>query len=221
MIISNCYQIFYQLFTSQTNFLNADLNAQIMNAFYDFQPSENDPQQMIGWLAVMETAIKSLNRVNKQLCLSHLPHIFQTFMNTLSSSHHKNVHVVVTNCLSSILEQCVQTNIDLIVDDLKKSNDLSKSILHKVFTHIESGLSYQYHTSWVFVMKILASAFTCFKHRDTFPIVEKCLTSLANLRESEQFDFKKEADVAIGKAVQTYGPKLVIDSIDLNITGDE
>lgn len=31
MIISNCYQIFYQLFTSQVSFLNFDLNAQMIN----------------------------------------------------------------------------------------------------------------------------------------------------------------------------------------------
>lgn len=192
-----------------------------MKAFYDFEPSENDPQQIIGWLAVMETAIKSLNRLDKNLCLSHLPRVFQTFMSILSSSHDKKVHVVVTNCLCSLMQQCVQTNIDLFVEDMGKQSDPVKSLLHKIFSHIESGLSYQYHMSWIFVMKILASAFTCFKHKETFSIVEKCLSSLANLRESEQFDFKKEADIAIGKAVQTYGPKLVIDSIDLKITGDE
>jgi ribosomal RNA-processing protein 12 len=70
-------------------------------------------------------------------------------------------------------------------------------------------------------MKILSTVFTVFKHRDTFVIVEKCLSSLANLRESEQFDYKKEADFAIGRAIQTYGPKLVIDCIPLHITGDE
>lgn len=193
----------------------------MINAFYDYQPSENDPQQLIAWLAVMESAVKSLNRLNKQLCLSHLPRVFQTFMNALSASHHKNVHVVVTNCLSSVLEQCVQTNMDLFIDDIKQSAEIKKSILYRIFSHIEAGLSYQYHGAWVFVMKILACAFTSFKHRDTFVIVEKCLSSLANLRESEQFDYKKEADLAIGRAIQTYGPKLIIDCIDLGITGEE
>ena len=70
-------------------------------------------------------------------------------------------------------------------------------------------------------MKILATVFTSFKHRDTFVIVESCLNSLANLRESDQFDYKKEADYAIGRAIQTYGPRLVIDCIPLHITGDE
>jgi hypothetical protein len=128
---------------------------------------------------------------------------------------------MITNCLCNILEQCVQSNIEIFVDDLKQSIDLKKPILGKIFQHIEAGLSYQYHASWCFIMKILASVFTCFKHRDTFVIVEKCLGSLANLRESEQFEYKKEADYAIGRAIQTFGPKLVINCIPLHITGEE
>jgi hypothetical protein len=86
---------------------------------------------------------------------------------------------------------------------------------------MEAGLSYQYHTSWTFVMKLLACAFNCFKHPATFEIVHGCLGSLANLRESEQFEYKKDADLAIGRAIQTYGPRLVLECIELNITGDE
>ena len=176
---------------------------------------------MIAWLAVVESSIKCLNRLNKQLCMTHLPIIFQTFMQVLSSSHHKNIHVTVTNCLCTILAQCIEANIVLLVDDLKQSLDSKKSTLARVFTHIENGLSYQFHGVWIFVMKILACAFTSFKHAQTFLVVEKCLSSLANLRESEQFDYKKEADLALGKAIQTYGPKLIIECIPLGITGDE
>ena len=70
-------------------------------------------------------------------------------------------------------------------------------------------------------MKILATAFTSFKHPHTFPIVDKCLASLANLRESDQFDYKKEADYAIGRAIATFGPRLVLTCVPLHITGDE
>ena len=101
------------------------------------------------------------------------------------------------------------------------ATEQKKSLLHKIFSHLENGLSYQFHESWLFVMKVLTCAFTSFKHRDTFPIVENCLSSLANLRESDQFEYKKEADLALGRAIQTYGPKLMLDCISLDITGDE
>jgi ribosomal RNA-processing protein 12 len=62
MVTSACFQIFHQLFISESAHLNDKLNAQLINAFYDYQPSENDPQQLIAWLAVMESAFKNLNR---------------------------------------------------------------------------------------------------------------------------------------------------------------
>lgn len=224
LITSNCFQVLHQLFNSQSNHLSGDLNAQIINALYDYQPSENDPPQLIGWLAVTESAIKCLNRLNKEKCITHLPHFFQIYMQILSLTHHKNIHVILTNCLNDVLEQCVQTNINLFIDDLKmhgSNTEQKKSLLYKIFSQLENGLSYQFHESWLFVMKILTCAFTSFKHSDTFPVVEKCLSSLANLRESDQFEYKKEADMAIGRAVQTYGPRLMLECISLGITGDE
>ncbi len=192
-----------------------------MKAFYDYKPSDNDPQQMIAWLAVVESSIKCLNRLNKQMCLNHLPNVYQTFMQVLSASHQKNIHVTITNCLCAIFEQCVETNILLLVDDIKQSLEVKKTILSRVFSHVESGLSYQFHSVWIFVMKILACAFTSFKSPHTFVVVESCIKSLALLRESDMFDYKKEADLAIGRAIQNYGPKLIIDCIPLGITGDE
>lgn len=98
---------------------------------------------------------------------------------------------------------------------------MTKSTLHKVFIHLEAGLSYQFHTAWPHIIKIIACAFGCFANRVTFPVVANCVNSLANLRESEQFDYIREADIAIGRAIRTFGPKLIIECIRLNITGDE
>ena len=189
---------------------------------YDYQPSENDPQQLIAWLGVMEAAMKSLNRLDRQLCLTHLPKFFAKFMSALSGSHHKSVHLMATNGACSVLEQCVQTNVEALSDELRQNvGEPSRSLLGKIFSNIEAGLSYQYHLAWPFVMRILATVFTCFKHQDTFIVVDKCLASMANLRESEQFTYKKEADFAIARAIRTYGPSLILQCIPLHITGDE
>lgn len=104
---------------------------------YDYQPSENDPQQLIAWLAVMESAMKCFNRLSAQQCITHLPSYFHTLMLTMSTSHHKNVHIMITNVLCGVMEQCVGTNIPLFVEDLGKSADTSKSLLGKIFQHIE------------------------------------------------------------------------------------
>lgn len=58
-------------------------------------------------------------------------------MLTMSSSHHKNVHIMITNVLCGVMEQCVGTNMPLFVEDLGKSPDTDKSLLGKIFQHIE------------------------------------------------------------------------------------
>lgn len=90
-----------------------------------------------------------------------------------------------------------------------------------MFFVLIKGLSYQFHTAWPYIIKIIGVAFGCFSNRVTFPVVANCIHSLANLRESEQFDYIREADVAVGRAIRTFGPKLVIECIGLDITGDE
>ena len=42
--------------------LTKELNAQLINALYDYQPGENDVQPMQAWLAVMQAAHVNLTR---------------------------------------------------------------------------------------------------------------------------------------------------------------
>lgn len=48
-----------------------------LQALYDYQPSENDAQPALAWLAVMQEAHINLLQLNVQLGLSHLPRFFQ------------------------------------------------------------------------------------------------------------------------------------------------
>ena len=186
---------------------------------YDVTPNEN-PKVLCKWLELLVSAYKSLNRLDKPSAMLHLPHFFRTTMELLISNN-ELIQTTSSNAMITLLEQCVKINIELFVDDLASANNKSSSLLHKIFASIESGLSYKFHASWPHVMKVLACAFAAFGDRRAFPVVAKCLGSLANLRCSEQFTFKKEADTSIGRAIQTFGPKLVLDCIPLDITGNE
>lgn len=47
------------------------------------------------------------------------------------------------------------------------------------------------------------------------------LQSLADLRSSPHFPFSGELDLAIGGAVESMGPEVVLSAVPLNITGYE
>lgn len=58
LITSCCLQTFHSLFVSRPPeaVLPSHLNAQIINALYDYQPALSDTQPTLAWLAVMQEA---------------------------------------------------------------------------------------------------------------------------------------------------------------------
>ncbi|XP_008336445.2 RRP12-like protein [Cynoglossus semilaevis] len=87
-----------------------------------------------------------------------------------------------------------------------------------MFRIVEEGLSYRFHASWPFVLQILA----CFYRvagKKAHAVMTKSLQSLADLRATPHFPFTGELDLAIGAAVESMGPELVLAAIPLNITG--
>lgn len=58
LITSCCLQTFHSLFVMRPSesTLPSNLNAQIINALYDYQPAPGDTQPTLAWLAVMQEA---------------------------------------------------------------------------------------------------------------------------------------------------------------------
>uniref|UniRef100_A0A8D3E909 Ribosomal RNA processing 12 homolog n=1 Tax=Scophthalmus maximus TaxID=52904 RepID=A0A8D3E909_SCOMX len=83
---------------------------------------------------------------------------------------------------------------------------------------LKEGLSYRFHASWPFVLQILG----CFYRvagKQAHAIMIKSLQSLADLRSTPQFPFRGELDLAVGGAVESMGPEVVLGAVPLNITG--
>lgn len=91
------------------------------------------------------------------------------------SSYHENVLLMVTNVLKGLMEQCIRPNIELYVNDLKQSSDIEKSLLKRIFSSIENGLSYQFHSGWLYIMQILSSAFSSFTDSNAFLVVKEVI----------------------------------------------
>nr|KAG5693709.1 hypothetical protein BaRGS_008351 [Batillaria attramentaria] len=106
----------------------------------------------------------------------------------------------------AVMEQA-HLNLASLASQIKNS-DASQTSVHKIIRALEAGLSYQFHATWDLVLQLLAVAL-------------ECLSSMADLRETAHFSYKAEVDAAVGKAVRSMGPRLVLDAIPLKITGQE
>ncbi|XP_024153489.1 RRP12-like protein isoform X2 [Oryzias melastigma] len=219
LVTASAMQAFHSLFSGKPNAstLSPELNAQIITALYDYLPSENDLQPLLAWLTVMEKAHVHLASLQSSLSLGHLPRLFSAAMSCLLSPHTQVVSAA-TNTLKTLLNECVAPHMEEIGVVKATASAGNASYVCKMFRTVEEGLSYRFHASWPFVLQILG----CFYRvagKQAHAIMTKSLQSLADLRSTPQFPFSGELDLAVGGAVESMGPQLVLAAVPLNITG--
>uniref|UniRef100_A0A3Q3GXS2 Ribosomal RNA processing 12 homolog n=1 Tax=Kryptolebias marmoratus TaxID=37003 RepID=A0A3Q3GXS2_KRYMA len=220
VLVTACaMQAFHSLFSGKLkpSSLSAELNAQIITALYDYIPSENDLQPLLAWLAVMEKAHVHLASLQSSLSLGHLPRLFSATMSCLLSSHTQVVSAAAST-LKTLLTECVAPHMEEMGMITAASSAGNPSYVYKMFRIVEEGLSYRFHASWPFVLQILG----CFYRvagKQAHSIMTKSLQSLADLRSTPQFPYSGELDLAVGAAVESMGPEVVLAAVPLNITG--
>uniref|UniRef100_A0A8C2F0Z8 Ribosomal RNA processing 12 homolog n=1 Tax=Cyprinus carpio TaxID=7962 RepID=A0A8C2F0Z8_CYPCA len=221
LVTANAMQAFHKLFSSKPNpaSMSAELNAQIITALYDYVPSENDLQPLLAWLAVMEKAHAHLSSLQSSLSIGHLPRLFTVTMSCLLSPHTQVVSAA-TQTLKTLLNECVAPHMAEIGSVLPNTSVGNGACILKMFRIVEEGLSYRFHASWPFVLQILG----CFYRaagKHAHPIMIKSLQSLSDLRATPQFPFSGELDLAVGSAVESMGPEVVLKAVPLLITGTD
>uniref|UniRef100_H3DGH8 Ribosomal RNA processing 12 homolog n=1 Tax=Tetraodon nigroviridis TaxID=99883 RepID=H3DGH8_TETNG len=219
LVTASAMQAFHRLFSAKPGSLtlSAELNAQIITALYDYLPSENDLQPLLAWLAVMEKAHIHLASLQSSLGLGHLPRFFSATMSCLLSTHTQVVTAAATT-LKAMLTECVAPHMEEMGTIPATASAGNPSYVCKIFRIVEEGLSYRFHASWPFVLQILG----CFYRvagKQAHPIMVKSLQSLADLRSTPHFPFSGEVDLAVGAAVESMGPEVVLGAVPLNITG--
>ncbi|XP_041866150.1 RRP12-like protein [Melanotaenia boesemani] len=221
LVTASAMQAFHRLFSGKPNAstLSPELNAQIITALYDYLPSENDLQPLLAWLTVMEKAHVHLASLQSSLSLGHLPRLFSTAMSCLLSPHAQVVSAA-TNTLKTLLTECVAPHMMEMGMVSASASAGNPPYVCKMFRIVEEGLSYRFHASWPFVLQIIG----CFYRnagKQAHPIMTKSLQSLADLRSTPHFPFSGELDLAVGGAVESMGPEVVLAAVPLNITGHD
>ncbi|KFO34874.1 RRP12-like protein isoform X2 [Fukomys damarensis] len=221
VLVTACaMQAFHSLFHAKPipSTLSAELNAQIITALYDYLPSENDLQPLLAWLKVMEKAHINLVRLRQDLGLGHLGRFFGTAMPCLLSPH-SQVVTAATQSLKEILKECVaprMADIGLVTS----SASGPAQCIAKMFRAVEEGLTYKFHAAWSSVLQLLCVFFeVC--GRQAHPVMKKCLQSLCDLRLSPHFPHTAALDQAVGAAVTSMGPEVVLQAVPLEINGSE
>ncbi|XP_029787134.1 RRP12-like protein [Suricata suricatta] len=221
VLVTACaMQAFHSLFHAKPSLatLSAELNAQIITALYDYVPSENDLQPLLAWLKVMEKAHINLVRLQRDLGLGHLPRFFGTATTCLLSPH-SQVVMAATQSLREILKECVAPHMASIGSVTFSASGPAQYVA-KMFRAVEEGLTYKFHAAWSSVLQLLCVFFQACG-RQAHPVMKKCLQSLCDLRLSPHFPHTAALDQAVGAAVASMGPEVVLEAVPLEIDGSE
>ncbi|XP_074089321.1 RRP12-like protein [Macrotis lagotis] len=221
VLVTACaMQAFHGLFHAKpsSDTLSAELNAQIITALYDYIPSENDLQPLLAWLMVMEKAHANLVRLQRDLGMGHLPRFFGAAMNCLLSPH-AQVATAASQSLKVLLTECIAPQM-ADIGPVSSSASGSPLYIAKMFRAVEEGLTYKFHAVWDLVLQLLHVFFeACGKQAHI--IMRKCLQSLCDLRLSPHFPHTMALDQAVGAAVTSMGPEVVLQAVPLEIDGFE
>lgn len=216
VLVTSCgMQALHSLFVARPSaaVLPPVLNGQLISALYDYQPPVTDTQPTLAWLAVMQEAHINLGLQDLSMCCAHLPKLFTT-VSQMWLSDKPDTFSNATHALAAVTTDCLRLAAAPEVVE-RYANTLSK-----VFGVLQDGLKYQYHNAWKHVIHLLGTFFeNCGPTCES--IVLPCLTALGELQDSYQFTFVNEVDHAIGRAIQSMGPKAVLKAIPLQITGHE
>ncbi|KAK3582767.1 hypothetical protein CHS0354_015294 [Potamilus streckersoni] len=221
MVTAGCMQALNGLFVAKPKASNlpAELNAQIITALYDYQPSENDVQPMQAWLTVMESAHVNLIRLDGKLAVSHLPRMISSAMTCLLSER-TDVSEKGAKTIKALLQQCLAPAAEYLTKLVLSAPERgSITPVHKIIRAAESGLSYQFHASWGLVLQIFSTLYEVFGRQCPL-LFTTSLKSIADLRDSVKFPYKAELDHAVGVAVKKMGPRHVLEALPLQITGE-
>uniref|UniRef100_A0A1Y1JYP8 Uncharacterized protein n=1 Tax=Photinus pyralis TaxID=7054 RepID=A0A1Y1JYP8_PHOPY len=208
MVTSCGLQVLHSVLSQQKAVVPAKLNGQLISALYEYQPSATDVQPTLAWVAVMQQAHIHLADVELSVACAALPKIFGT-LSQLWLSEKKEVTTAVTHAFEALLRDAIAP-----LCDSEELVDQHLGKLEKCFNEVELGLGYQYNMIWNQVLHVIAVMFEVGgKHAGKLML--ECLKRLAELRDSYKFSYNNELENAVGAAVKSMGPEIVLSIISL------
>lgn len=217
MVTVNCLQAMHKLFSASPldGTLSKQLNAQLINALYDYQPNVSDSNLSQAWISTMEKAYINLGRLEKVLCYRHLPRILSSLM----SYHLSNNFPLVTaakSTMQTLLQECLSPVAEEVCAEIAKTPDVSDTPLQKLIRCMESGLQFRYQASWSAILEVVRVMFEVLgKHCPK--LLKKLFISLCDLRGTHQFPYINKLDRAVGVAIEKMGPRVVLEFVPLQL----
>ncbi|KAI4275479.1 MAG: hypothetical protein LQ337_003192 [Flavoplaca oasis] len=203
------FEVFEVMFQGMADQFSALKLPRLMEALSELKPSQNDSQLLPPWIAVISRAYDVSAQIDPQGTFHKLPELFDQVSEFLSSASHE-IRVSASECLISFLINCVPDSV------IAEPSITEGRTLEKVVCAAQDLLSIKFQAAWMEVFNVQAVLFEALRWR-AIPLAQSIVATIGELRASESFNGKKEADVVLGKAIQSMGPEAVLGMLPLNL----
>ncbi|TID24138.1 NUC173-domain-containing protein [Venturia nashicola] len=203
------FEVFEVMFAGMADDVSSSKLPRLLEILDELQPSANDTQLLPPWIAVISRGYDIASQVDAEDTFQRLPEPFQKVANFLSSSS-ENIRVSAAECLISFLINCVPDTV--IIDP----SIYDEKVLEKLSKIVTDLLSVKYQTAWMQVFQVLGATFDTFRWHSS-PSLSSALKAVGQLRGTDSFNGKKEADAVIAKAVTAMGAENALDILPLNL----
>ncbi|KAL9593360.1 MAG: hypothetical protein Q9179_005924 [Wetmoreana sp. 5 TL-2023] len=203
------FDVFEIMFTGMADQFSSSKLPRLMDAISELKPSQNDSQLLPPWLAVISRGYDVSAQISPKETFHKLPLLFGTVSESLSSASH-NIRISASECLVSFLVNCIPDSV------VAEPSIFDEKILGKLAQTAEDLLSVRYQAAWMEVFHIQAALLEVLKWR-AYPLARNIVNTIGELRASDSFNGKKEADAVLGKAIQSMGPQAVLEILPLNL----
>lgn len=211
LVVNGALQTFYSFFMRRptSEVLSPELNAQLLNALYDYQPNINDEQPLNAWCTALKEGLLSLHNLDSNLSHLHLVKFIKMAIACLASDSNQ-VHGCVCNAINVVFNEIVLKS----DDETRQSILVNDECLSTIFSELKGTLNYQFSHSWLQVIPMLKELFVDSKSiSDTMgPIMQR----MAILRESNDSELSQAIDGYFGKAIAFYGPVEIVRQCPIN-----
>lgn len=195
--------------------LGPELNAQLVNALYDYQPRIHDAKLLDVWLGMMQVALVNLQRLSDELFMSNLPKFVGLAVNCWRCDK-PFIHYTVASVLTALVQKGLQPCVTKLTPDEVVAMDSKALSCIKVIEQLHRALLYQFSAVWYQVLVVWTACFEILG-KLFHPHMKQSLRLMGEMRDSSSFKNNAIIERAIGSAIKTIGPGPVLDAIPLKL----
>ncbi|KAL2759571.1 hypothetical protein ACRALDRAFT_1025826 [Sodiomyces alcalophilus JCM 7366] len=203
------FEIFEMIFEGMADEVASAKLPRLMEIISELRPATNDTQLVPSWLAILSRGYDVSAQLEPEDTFQKLPDIFSLVLGFLESPAH-NIRVSASECLLSFMANCIPTSVIL------EPSVYDEKTLEKIAKSVESLLNVKFQAAWMESFTVFGAMFDALRWR-AHPMMLNILKAVGDLRSTDSFNGKKEADEVIGKAIRAMGPEAVLSVLPLNL----